>query len=533
MRQRIDAVGQLGLITDLDPVEAPPNAWTRADNVRFRRGEAAPFTGYRTAFTATGVAHYLVGADLGGTWHMWYPTDVNGTGGAEEIYEWDGSTEVSRTRVTTNYTAATSQWNGCVINGVPILNNYGVAPQYLTASATQFANLVWDLTTSASSTVRALTWEAYDGSSKTYRAKTIRPHKNFLFAFGIKDNGVEYPYLVHWSNPADPGTVPSSWDYADATHESGRTDLADTPGWVVDGLTLRDSMVIYKEDAIWLANYTGGQFQFQFSKLSDTHGLLSQDCAVDIGGRHICVGDGIVYLHDGHTITNLVEGRAADELYTSIDPTYYYLTFATHNTSAREVWICYPSVGSTACDRAFVYSYEYNSWTRRELPSIRYASRQLLTGSRPSWPTDASGGTWERDYTESWDGRGYNPTADSLIGAGAALYEFDYGTTFGGTAPTVTLERTDLRLGEGGGMWFCRAIYPRATGQPLTIQVGAQLKLGGSVSWSTAQTYTPGSDAKIDCRVTGEALAIRFRSTDGAQWTLSGYELDVESAGQR
>lgn len=533
MRQRIDLVGQYGLITDVIPSQAPPNSWTDSLNVRFHRGHASPTKGYGVHFTATGIAQYIVGFDWGGTWNIAYPTDVNGSGGAEEIYLYNGSTEKKVTRASANYTAAVSDWNGCVLNGVPVLNCYEVSPQYMTASASVFASLVWDLTTSASSTARSLTWDATDGTSKTYRAKVVRSFKNFLFALGVKDNGVEYPYLVHWSNPADAGTVPTSWDYADPTHDSGRVDLSDSSGFVLDGLALRDSFVIYKEDSIWLANFVGGQFIFQFHKLTDAYGLYAVDCAVDIGGRHVCVGDGVVYMHDGQTITNILEGRAADELFNNIAPDHYDRTFAAHNKMAREVWICYPSVGSKVADKALVYSYESGTWGKRSIPSMYFASPQIASGSTDSWPTAVAGGTWEDDTTKSWDGRSYSPIADTLMGCGSDLWKFEYQLCACGTPFPVSLERTGLKFWDGGKQVHLRAVYPIMEGEAVSIQVGAQERVDGTINWKAAQTFTPGTNAKIDCRVTGEAFAIRLSCENREQWTLSAYEIDFELVGER
>ena len=66
MRVRVDAIGAIGLVADIADTETPPNVWTAVDNVRFRRGKAEPMLGYTVAYTATGVAHYLVGVDVGG-----------------------------------------------------------------------------------------------------------------------------------------------------------------------------------------------------------------------------------------------------------------------------------------------------------------------------------------------------------------------------------------------------------------------------------------------------------------------------------
>src|SRR5512139_4097949 len=118
MRVRIDGVGEYGLVTDITNVELPNNAWTQSTNVRFSRGAAKPFSGFQAQFAPSGTVHYLIGFDKAGTWTVCYPADTGGSGAAESIFSYDGSSEVNRTRTPTNYTAATSQWNGCFFQGV-------------------------------------------------------------------------------------------------------------------------------------------------------------------------------------------------------------------------------------------------------------------------------------------------------------------------------------------------------------------------------------------------------------------------------
>jgi hypothetical protein len=237
-----------------------------------------------------------------------------------------------------------------------------------------------------------------------------------------------------------------------------------------------------------------------------------------------------VYVHDGHSITPILEGRAAETLFGDIDDVSKKVTFLAHNESEREVWVCYPSTGQTVPNRAMVWDYDTNTWTRRDIPPIRHASQQSLVYSRASWPSaSASNPSWD-DSVASWDD---GNLSTNFLGAGAAIYRFEDGRNFAASAPACTLERTGLKIGEGGQMVMARCLYPRASGSPFKVQVGAQLRLDGDVTWQAEQTFTPGTDAKVDCRITGEALAVRFKSNDGNQWKLDGYELDVEPVGGR
>lgn len=515
MRIKVDKVGEFGLASDPSHFDIPPNAWSLVQNVKFDLGAAKNCNGYEEISTPSETGTYLIGIDSGGSWVILYPSTT-------AIYSYVSGVETDISRA--GGYAGGSEWSGAVLGGVAVLNNYSDCPQYWAGA--DCIDLPWS---------GANTWEDYDGAGSYYRARVIRSYRSFLFALGIDDNGTEYPYMVHWSDPADPGTVPATWDYADPTTLSGRFDLADTAGYVVDAVPLRDTLAIYKEDCIWLASYVGGQYQFRFDKLAESQGLgiLGVDCAVDIGGRHVVVGDGIVYMHDGNSVQNILKGRAADALFNAIDPDNYEKTFAVHNPEDREVLICYPPLGSDICTRAYVFNYAENTWSWREIPAMNFASMQVVTGNEAlrSWPTDASGGGWQTDMTASWDGRGYSPRADTLVGIGPKLMQFSTTPLYDGVAPACLLERTGLRFGDSGQVALITEVYPRAVGGSFYIRVGSQLTSDGMISWGPEQTFNPDTDTKVDVLQCGRYHAVRIRTDDGSQWRLNGYELNVESVG--
>ena len=516
MRIKIEKPGEFGLVTDPSPQEIPHNAWSAVQNVRFDLSAARNANGYAELDTPTDPATYLVGFDVEGSWYIVYP-------GTDAIYSWSAGVETDISRATA-YTGL-HRWNGCVLSGVVILNNYGDCPQYWGGTG-DCVDLIYSGTN---------TWDDYDGADGEYRAKVIRSYRNFLFALGIQEGGTEYPYMVHWSNPADPGTIPDSWDYADPTTLSGRVDLADTAGYVVDAVPLKDVLVIYKEDSVWLASYIGGQYQFRFDKLGEAQGLgiYSTDCAVDIGGRHVVMGDGVVYMHDGNSVQNILKGRAAEALFANIDPEYYDLTFLMHCPCSTEVFIVYPPVGSSSCTRAYVYNYAENTWSWREFPSSNFAVAQVVSdASTPSWPLSTDTTSWSSDPLASWDNRGYSPISDTIVAAGAKLWKFADIATYDGVNPVVMLERTGLRFGQGGQVALIRAVYPRIIGGPVDVQVGSQMTLAGDITWEEAQSFDPDEDTKIDCTVAGALHAIRFKTDGGESWRLNGYELDIESIGE-
>ncbi len=59
------------------------------------------------------------------------------------------------------------------------------------------------------------------------------------------------------------------------------------------------------------------------------------------------------------------------------------------------------------------------------------------------------------------------------------------------------------------------------------------MEIGDPVSYSTAQTFTVGTDYKIDCLETYRLPAVKFETTSDVAWKINGYDLDIEFAGRR
>jgi hypothetical protein len=531
MRVKVENAGEFGVICDRPPSDIPMNAWTSAYNVRFRRNFAEPILGYETMFATAGESYYLCGLLTGGTQMLAYPVDYNEDGKAETLYCYDGATETEITRDSGGDYTATSRWNGCSFNGVIIYTNMSDCPQYWGGDdGVAAANLIY---------TGSYNWDSTDGAGTTYRAAVIRPFRNFLVAMNIIDDGAAYPYLVHWSNPADPGTIPDSWDYTNPENLSGRVDLADSPGVVIDGLALREVFAIYKEDAVWLMSYIGGQYQFRFDKMSGVLGLIGQDCVVDIGGRHVCWGPKRIYMHDGSNIVDILDDKYFETFYSHVDPEQLDQCFLVHSQPFYEVWFCYVPLGQTIPCEAHVYNYKTGVWSRRQIPPCHYISMQQYIADAenspgPSWPasTNTTVG-WDDDTTLGWDYVSYyDPAAIALLSSGAVIHAVDVGSTFDGEDFECQLERTELRLTDGGAQVFLRELYPRFRGTgTVDITVGTQSPVADGPDWGTEQTFTIGTTTKLNMTLSGEFAAIRFESLGSSRWQLPGYEFDVEFVG--
>lgn len=536
-------MGDVGLIKDRDAHDIPNNAWTTLNNIRCKHGKIQPVDGYSdiTSISPASITekvhcHQLTSFDYGGTYYYVYPYDGDDDGVAESIYKYNGIDAPSEiTRTTGDYVgSAEDLWQVCEFNGLVILNNGVDAPQYWDGLAANATYLPYDSTD---------TWVAVaasgetefdtngDASGNTYRAKVIRPFQNYLFALDITEDSVRYGNMVHWSNPADPGAPPDSWNYRDEANDAGRQPLAQTKGYVIDALPLGDQLIIYKEDAIYSASFIGGQYIFDFDLISTSNGLWSTNCVVDIGGVHVVMGDGTVYVHSGGQPKPILEGKLADDFFNSVDSDNYKKCFLTHNKSEQEVWFCHPTSGETWANRALIWNYNSDTWYYRDIPSCSTIKNGIVSGDAlQAWnAADYSALTWDTPgmLDQAWGSRTYSPIGDTQVGAEQELIQFGVGIT----SDMVEAIRTNIVMESPDKWHMITKILPEATGDAFSLRIGLQDTIDDVVSWKDAQTFTPGTDHKLDERATGKVFAIEIMGN--ADYTITGYSIDATPEGTR
>lgn len=514
MMHRIRNVGQIGVNKDLSQHELPDNAWTDAQNIRFLDGYAYQFLGYgETYATPSEAPQYLLPVIVGGVKSWVYPTATKTfvasiSGGA-----------VVHTDIThaTPRTGVVNQWTGTLLSGVPILN----------AGDSTSKPMAWNLGL-GSDFVDLTNWPA-----NTY-CKSIRAFKNFLFALNITKTTTNFAYMVKWSHPADPGSLPPSWDETDPTRIAGEVDIAEGGDVVVDGLQLRDSFIVYKENSTWRFDFTGGQSVFRMTKVIGTDGIFNRNCAVEFNGFHLVLTGSDVMVHDGQSASSVLDKATRRWLFQNIDEQSRNLCFIAKHAFFNEILICYPAIGSTVCDKAVVYNYVDKTVSFRDLPNANYISFGAVDASQAgSWDVDSD--PWLADLT-AWNGPGFVPAISSCVVASAdtKLYALDSTAYFNGVIPVSYLERRGLSFGQPEAIKFVRGIRARITGDTdgtVLIRVGSQADPWEEPTWSDQVTHDVGSTIADDLIISGRYITIRIDSGTAAVWRLDSLDIDVQQAG--
>lgn len=369
-------------------------------------------------------------------------------------------------------------------------------------------------------------------------AKVIRPFNDFLVALRVTDTGVYNGRLVRWSDRAQQAALPASWDYTDPTNQAGINELGQTSDFIVDALPLRDSLIVYKQYHTWLMQYAGGDDVFSFRELFNHVGMLSEDCAVAFGAKHLVLTDSDLVLHDGSSVDSIVDKRTRKWLFSRIDPTYYKRCFVALSRREREAWICFPESGNAWPQTALVWNWAEDKFHVRDLgqPTATGIEGPPSSGGTTYASLSASYG----DTLLSYDSYGAGLNVPQLVLWPSAIKTAlltESGNQLNGANIVSYAERSNMLLTKDvGRIKRVHRVRPKISGtagQILNVYVGARSTPDSAVDYSGPFRFVIGTDYKIDCRVSGRYICLKVYHTDNGPFTLSGFDVDFDNDGDR
>lgn len=519
-------VGALGLLTDVAPHELPPNAWSRVENVVFRDKGAMKAKGCLSnifgPLPVTPFAVFFAPSTTEGTWVYC---------GEKKVYAYTGA-HLEITRASGEYSGGQNDfWNGDWMNGILFLNNGIDVPQYWNPDqpATPLAPL-----------------PGWDGEQ---RAKVIRTFRNFVFALGISKGAVKYPTLVKWSHPADPGNVPPSWDITDPAYLAGEFPLSETPGDIVDAVPLRDSLVIYKKDSTFVAQFIGGTNVFGFPCRDRNIGIAAQGCAKEFKtGVHVLfTQDADICIFDGQSIVSIASGRVKRQIHSRITETNIHTSFVTINRRQKEAWICFPTGSATWPNYAIIWNWENGTFGETFFDECADMALGAYTPNVSPLIWDNTDGEWD-SMGGTWDGGTAHNTEGRILGVFPGAQDvrlLSEGYDNGTASTTAILERTGLAIAgqaqdgsprvDPSAVKLVTKMWPLVSapsGGTFHLQVGAQDYADSPITWESPITYDPATDEFIEPYIEGKFIAIRLTATGNFPWTFSGYDLEVRIVGR-
>lgn len=526
-RVTVRDVGRFGVILDRPPHELPPEAWSRVSNVSFYDMKAVRALGEYDVFgTPTVTPIYLAPSPSSET-AFWVYTNLL------KVFCVAGTVHTDITRVSGNYSGSIDhRWNGGWLNGVLILNNGVDDPQQ------------WAPISAGTKLVALSNWPA------NTKAEVIRPFQEFLMALNVTKVSVNYPTMVKWSHPADPGSVPPTWDESDATKLAGERSLSSTPGAVVDGLTLGQSFIVYKQDAVFRFDRIQTNDIFASRPISSSTGLMAQQCVVEFQpNKHIFLSlSGDVLVTDGLQITSVIDSINRRALENRMDGQFRSRSLLAVNYKAKEVYVAYPTIGSEYCNQAAVWNWVDSTWSFKDISPTLDIKAGIFSESsvNETWNSDSQ--VWNADPTP-WNQRLSVGSEYKLIGAFPQenrLRQVGRGQKLGSvTVYSTSLERQGLSLvgqardgtprNDPNVVKLVTEVYPLMTAptqMTLNVYVGSQDFPLGPITWAGPYPFDPTTMEKVDCYMEGRYIAVRFESPDEIEWGLVGYGLKMDLVGE-
>ena len=522
---KLGNIGDAGLNSDRLPFDLPPEYITIGENFRARDGYISPLYGSSLVLTA--------------------PEGVEEVGFIKSIRNKIGDYWViaSRKQVFLSFGQALGwadissgnygipeggqyDWTGTQLGQVLVMNNPNSFAQYWTSQSV--TPTLIDLPFSP-----GVTW-----SDSGVRCKSMRAHKNFLIALNL--GGTEdSPNGYRISHPADTNGIPFTWDTTARDSIAVKAQLGGDGGEIVDGLTLRDSFVIYSRNSIDVLTFNpGSEFYWTRREMSATVGLLSTNCLTEVKGKHYLIVDSDIVVNDGSTIESILYGKLLRRFNSRVNDNTQYNSFVVRNDIKHEVWFCVPEDDSITASMAYIYNWKSNAWS---LSALTEGVASMAYGLDPVAVGETNKGTWRHGeglWSENvgpWNSRDVSTIDEILasVSVDGVVSNHDPRGNIDQDAFDTVVERTDIPLLEHRGTFSATRVYPLATGAKFEIQIGAQHQAGGPVGWSNSFEFDPGIDRYVDFRLTGELIGYRVKSIGKNTFRISGIQVEYVPAGER
>lgn len=560
-------LGAVGVITDANPYDLPPNAFSNCNNVIFdeKRVQRSPvfkkvFSSVRSTTSYDAAVGSIDSQTATYESAEGAPTDAvrfvasyqdPSSGEIVIICDNDGTVRTYPNGLMqfatpgTGLVTSDEPWSHTQVAGMSVLGRKGMTPY------------IRNIKTSPNYTLLGGDWPSGD------TAVVARSFLDFIILMNVTKAGVEYPTMVKWSNPVEYAAAISTinWDPSNTAYVAGENVLGELKTAIRDGGVLGNVFIIYAQDQVWLMEYTGSSFVFNFRRLFPTGGIINTNCFVEVEGKHFVFGENDIYVHDGASKKSIADGRVRRRVFQTIDRTKQKGFFVLHDSVSNLIYFCYTTKldeisykNTKFCNRAAVYNYIEDTWSFMDLPNIvggSEANISLVQNLYSTLNTD-----YELLNTSYVSFEGATPKLSIMLGATdnanglteSRIYAVDLPTAGLVNLPITEetlkesyVERVGIDLDENGtatrNYKIVTSIIPQAsvdsTESSFRWQVGASDLPNGNPTWYSDKIFYPESDYKMDMRVAGRYLAYKVSTTDIENFRLSGFDAEVKQISRR
>lgn len=381
---RVDNVGAAGFRPDVEYWQLDANAWTFLRDVRLGENSIRP--PYETAPLFQYLEQELNEIILGvfshnsiGAWWQIFCTQ-------RRVFVTRGGELIDITP--TGYTFSANledRWQATSFNGYLLLNNGIDEPHY------------WPIESVDEATPRLVRLSEYPGSSPWplgQSCKSLEAFNSSLFAMNISNSNGRFPFLVMFSDFAEPGTLPQAWEPR-PDNSAGRRDLADGQDEIVGGKAFKDLLLIRKRTSVYLFRYIGGQFVYQRQVISEETSCMNKFCIANTDSFQVAVGRNDIYITEGGAHRSVVKNKAKNWFFKNMNEEALTASFVLFDSTSNEVWFLTSHGESRFCNVALIWNYLEDTFTTKTCQDYIAGTmgEGILEEGFVSWE-DAEGG-WE------------------------------------------------------------------------------------------------------------------------------------------
>lgn len=562
-----------------EPSQLPAQVWDNADNVTFRHGITKKVTGYEQGFGKTGVAgdssllpeSILSLRDDTQNYYWWAYATFDGLGLGKIIRVTSATSHTDATPTTHIHKDSEFEWSNDSINAVPYFN---YSQPYRWGGIDKFERYTYfpdHVKIKMMRTYRnfhiGMNFDTEDFDPQNPPAgwgdsiTDATEREKYAKTFGPWNEG-KHQNAIWWSSSVVGKDTDVPWSDADPTKDSGWNFLGGAGGPIIDGKTMRDSFMIYRERSVWQMTYVGGINVFAFKEIFTDAGCLGKDCVAEIEGQHYVVGQSDIYVHNGVQKKSIADGVIRKEIFNAIDPSYIRNVFIATKYQDKELWVCIPEATTHVggrCNVAYVYNWEEATWSRRSVPDVLCSAYTILSISEKdiSWRAPSEGGpldsnnnatnpdtpgcTWEETIGTWIDSEfKYNPSQWGLVfggmlsgNVGGALYTSIEDPTLDGANFTATVEKKWMDMGDRTQYKTINKIYPMVREGTVDCYVSGTSTIEEAPTWKFIGKFDPTERMHLSCHATGRYLHTKFVIDDKSRAELRGYAVDFIKSGRR
>ena len=562
-------LGAVGVVTDANPYTLPPNAFSKAVNVVFddNRVQRAPL--FKQVFP---VLRSLLGYDAStGTFDAQTGTYDAAEGNpssasrfvssyadpsfGETVFVCDNSGDVRA--YPGGALAFTSPPAGLITNEEPWTHAQVAGLSYLARKAMR--PYVRNVKTDTAYSLIAGDWVT------THSAAVVRSYLDYVLMLNVTKGTTEYPTMVKWSNPVEYSSVVSSvnWDPSNPNFIAGENIIGEMTSGLRDGCTLGTNFILYSQDQVWLMEYTGSSFVFNFRRLFPNGGIFNTNCVVEIEGKHFVFGEDDLYVHDGVSKQSISDGKVRRAVYSALNRSKRSAAFVMHDSVSNLIYFCYNTLSDEVkwrstqyCNQAAVFNYRSNTWSFMDLPNVIGGAESNVDLQKNAYPEVTN--SYEIYNSSYVSFEGVKPKITIALGitdvtnglTESRVYAVDLPavslTNLPVTMETVApalLERIGIDLDDPGTGMPLRSyktitgIIPQASFNTVDAtfkwEVGSADLPNNPVVYRTVTYFNPSTEYKIDTKVSGRYLAYKITSTSLEDFRLSGFDAEIVSTSKR